>query len=174
MKFMEEKIGGKTIYKGKILDLTVDDVRLPDGKTAKREIVRHSRGAAALYVRDGEVLLVRQFRYAYGREMYELPAGMVNSGEEPCDSAARELREETGYLAELVPLGFIYPSPGYTDEIIYLYEVTEAEYALPDRDEGEYLDCAFIPLAEVVEMMESGEIADAKTVLAIYKYLLKK
>lgn len=174
MSFKEEKIDGRTLYNGRILDLTLDDVRLPDGKTAQREIVRHSRGAAVLLVKDGKVLLVRQFRYAYGKEICEIPAGMVNTGEEPQNAAARELREETGYVAELVPLGFIYPSPGYTDEIIYIYSAKNAKHTAQKLDDGEFLNYEFVPLGKVIEMIESGEIADAKTVLAVYKYLVKK
>lgn len=174
MSFEEKKIDGKTIYGGKILNLTLDDVRLPNGEVAKREIVRHAGGAAALFVKEGEVLLVKQFRYAYGREMYEIPAGMINAGEEPIAAAARELVEETGYSGELYSMGFIYPSPGYTDEIIHLFAVKNATYTAQKLDDGEFLNVSFIPLDRVLKMIESGEIADAKTVVAIYKYINRK
>ncbi len=173
MSFNEEKTGGRTVYKGKILRLDVDEVRLSDGHVAGREIIRHAGGAAVLYVKDGKVLLVKQFRYAYGKEIYEIPAGMINAGETPVEAAARELREETGYLGELSPLGYIYPSPGYTDEVIYLFSVKSAVQTVQDLDDGEFLSAAFIPLKEVEAMISRGEIADAKTVTAVLKYLLE-
>ena len=174
MSFTETKIDGKVIYNGKILTLTLDTVRLSDGSEAKREIVRHSGGAAVLFVEDNKVLLVRQFRYAYGREMYEIPAGMVNDGEDEKSAAARELEEETGYKAELVHLVDIYPSPGYTDEIIHIYAATNAILSSQNLDEGELLNAEFVPLEKVISMIESGEICDAKTVTAIYKFLTLK
>ena len=174
MKFSETRIDGKVIYKGKILTLTVDDVLLSNGKTAKREIVKHSGGAAVLFVCDNKVLLVRQFRYAYNREMYEIPAGIINEGELPQAAAARELEEETGYKAEVKHLADIYPSPGYTDEIIHIYFAENSTRSRQNLDEGELLNAEFIPLDKVLSMIESGEIADAKTVVAIYKYLLIK
>lgn len=171
MSFKEKRVDGKVIYKGKILTLDLDSVILPDGKCAQREIVRHSRGAAVLFVKNSEVLLVRQFRYAYGKEMYEIPAGMVNEGEEPLSAAARELEEETGYKAELSHLVDIYPSPGYTDEIIHIYLVRNYILASQKLDEGEFLSAEFVPLNIVLTKIESGEICDAKTVVAIYKFL---
>lgn len=173
MNLKEEKTGGKTIYSGRILDLVLDDVRLPDGAAAKREIVRHAAGAAVLFVEDGKILLVKQFRYACGRVIYEIPAGMVNDGEEPVCAAARELEEETGYRAEMEPLGAIYPSPGYTDEVIYIFSAKNAKYTSPKPDAGEFLDCVFMPFEEAFQMVLSGEIADSKTVVAICRFLLK-
>ena len=173
MSFSEKKIGGKLIYKGKILDLTLDDIVMPDGREAKREIVRHSGGAAVLFVREGCVLLVKQFRYAYGKEMYEIPAGMISVGEAPAAAAARELEEETGYMADLKHLADIYPSPGYTDEVIHIYTAESSSYIGEHPDDGEFLNAEFIPLEKVEKMIENGEINDAKTVAAIYKYLYK-
>lgn len=174
MSFTEKRIDGKVIYSGKILKLTVDDVLLPDGKSAKREIIRHSSGVAVLFVRDERVLLVRQFRYAYNKEMYEIPAGMVNEGELPSVAAARELEEETGYKSELTHLVDIYPSPGYTDEIIHVYFAENSTRSRQNLDDGEFLTAEFIPLDRVLSMIENGEITDAKTVVAVYKYLLNK
>ncbi len=96
MNFCEKKLGGITVYDGKILRLEVDEVELPDGAKAKRECVRHHGGAAVLCVIDGEALLVKQFRYLYGKEIYEIPAGKLEGGENPQFAAARELEEETG------------------------------------------------------------------------------
>jgi ADP-ribose pyrophosphatase len=175
MSLVEKKIKSKVVYDGKILKLEVDDVTLPDGTYSQRECVRHSGGAAVLFVKDGNVALVRQYRYLYGKEIYEIPAGKLNDGENPQAGAKRELEEETGYRADkLVHLGDIYPSPGYTDEIIYLYFAPTAIYCGQKLDVGEFLNCMFMPLDKVIEMIADGEITDAKTVTAVYKYLLDK
>lgn len=172
MNLTEKQKSTKTVYDGKILKLLVDGVELPDGKEAIREIVRHSGGACILFVKDGKVALVKQYRYAYGKEIYEIPAGKMEEGEDPLLSAKRELEEETGYRAKtLSHLQDIYPSPGYTDEIIHIYFTDSADFVGQRPDSDEFLDCAFLPLNEVVYMIESGEICDAKTVVAIYKYL---
>ena len=105
------------LYNGKIINLRVDDAELPDGKPCKREVVEHPGGASVLCVRDGKVLLVRQYRYAYGEEILEIPAGKLNPGEDPALTAARELKEETGIeAASLRNLFTLYPTPGYTDD----------------------------------------------------------
>ncbi len=172
MSFFEEKLETKTVYDGKILKLNVDRVRLPDGKESWREIIRHNGGAAVLLVEEGKVLLVRQFRYAYGKEIYEIPAGKLNVGEDPKVSAERELEEETGYSAELVRLLDIYPTPGYTDEIIHIYRANNPKFVGQKLDEGEFLNCLFVPLGDVLKMIEQGEINDSKTIAAIYNYVL--
>ncbi len=171
MKLTEKKKFSQLVYDGKIISLHLDDVELPDGGTAKREYVTHSGGAAVLFVKDGKVALVKQFRYAYGKEIYEIPAGKLNSGEQPEVAALRELEEETGYRAEKSrPFLTIYPTPGYTNEIIYIYLVEEAEYVGEKPDEDEFLSCEFISVSKVLKMIERGEICDAKTVCALYKY----
>lgn len=174
MNLKETKTGGITVYKGKILNLEVDDVKLPDGTFSKREIVRHSGGAAVLYVKDNAVLLVKQFRYAYGKEIYEIPAGKLNSGEDPESAAVRELEEETGFRAQVERYACVYPTPGYTDEIIHIYRVVSAVRTCQNLDKGEFLNVEFIPLEKVIEMINSGEIADGKTLVAIYKYLAEQ
>ena len=174
MNLQEKKLNSKTIYSGKIIRLEVDEVELPDGKTSYRECVRHSGGASVLLIKDGKVLLVRQFRYLYGKPIYEIPAGKLNDGEDPQIAAARELEEETGFKAELSPLLDIYPTPGYTDEIIHVYFAEKFEVAAQKLDEDEFLNYCFIDIDTVLKMIESGEIQDAKTIIAVYKYLLKK
>ena len=171
MKLTETKLSSRTVYDGKILKLTVDDVQLPDGKRAVRECVRHCGGAAVLLVIDNKVALVKQFRYLYGKPIYEIPAGKMEECEDAAKAAARECEEETGYRAEVKHLLDIYPSPGYTDEIIHIYLAENASFVGQHADDGEFLTSEFIPLEKVVEMIESGEICDAKTVAAIYKYL---
>ena len=170
MKLREETIHKNYVYQGKILSLRCDDVRLPDGKQDKREIVEHAGGAAVLCVKEGCVALVKQYRYAYGEELWELPAGKIEAGEDPAATALRELKEETGLVAgRLEHMLTVYPSPGYTDEKIYVYEalyVREDEQCL---DEGEFLHVSFVPVEEALLMAERGEIRDGKTLAALYK-----
>lgn len=172
MKFSEKRLNGETVYDGKILKLEVDTVELPDGKTAKRECIRHSGGAAVLLVHNGKVLLVRQFRYLYGKEIYEIPAGKLDKGEDPLKAAARELKEETGIIADLKPYLKIYPTPGYTDEVIHIYLAENCRLTGErNLDEGEFLEACFKPMDEVLNLIANGEICDGKTVAAIYKYV---
>lgn len=172
MKFTEKQLKSQKIYDGRILKAFVDEVELSDGSTSIREYIRHSGGAAALFIRDGKVALVKQFRYVYGKEIYELPAGKLESDEDPSSAAIRELEEETGYMAkDFCHFLDIYPTPGYTDEVVHIYLVKRAERAEQKLDAGEFLSFEFVPIEEVVKMIESGEICDAKTVAAIFKYL---
>lgn len=173
MSFSETKIGGKTVFDGRVVKLDVDEVRLDDGSLSVRECVHHSGGAAVLYVENGKVMLVKQFRYAYGKEIYEIPAGKLEKGEDPAVAAARELEEETGYRAGAVEhWADIYPTPGYTDEIIRVYRAKDCKFTHKHPDDGEFIKCGFVPLDEVMGMIERGDICDAKTVIAVYKYLL--
>lgn len=168
MTLREETVEKKYVYRGKILNLRCDDARLPDGKPCKREIVEHSGGAAVLCVREGKIALVRQFRYAYGEELWEIPAGKLERGEDPAAAAARELSEETGLAAEeMVPILTLFPSPGYTDEKIYIFEAKGISEGRQHLDEGEFLRVEYVPVARVKEMIERGEICDAKTVAAV-------
>lgn len=174
MNLTEKKLSSRTVYDGKILKLTVDEVQLPDGNKSVRECVRHCGGAAVLLVLGGKVALVKQHRYMYGKDIYEIPAGKLEAGEEPSKGAARECEEETGYRAEMEKLLEIYPSPGYTDEVIHIFLAKNARFVGSHTDDGEFLTCEFIPLERVVKMIERGEICDAKTVTAIYKFLTIK
>lgn len=172
MNFTEKKISSKHIYDGKIIRARLDEVQLSDGSTSYREYVRHCGGAAVLFVKEGKVALVRQFRYVYGREIYEIPAGKIDEGESAEQAAMRELEEETGYRTDsLIKLFDIYPSPGYTDEVIAIYYAPNAVFVGEKHDEGEFLSTQFLPLDEVKKMIDDGTICDAKTVAAVYKYL---
>ena len=168
MDLTEKTVNKNYIYNGKILNLRVDDVLLPDGKPAKREIVEHSGGSAVYCEKDGKVLFVRQFRYPYKKVIYEIPAGKLNVGENPETTAIRELEEECGIKAEKVTELFkIYPSPGYTEEIIYIYKAEGLKETAVKLDEGEYLTSCWIEKEEAFLMVEKGEIQDAKTVIAL-------
>ena len=173
MDYIEKTVQKNYIYRGKILTLRCDDALLPDGKPCKREIIEHSGGACVLYVENDKVLLVRQYRYAYGESLYEIPAGKLDQGEDPMQAAARELEEEAGLRAEKLELLFIdYPTPGYTNEKIYIYRAYGGVRTQSHLDEGEFLDVEFIPLSRVKEMLKNGEIRDGKTIIALQAYFL--
>lgn len=173
MLYEEKTVKKKYIYKGKILHLRCDDALLPNGTPCKREIVEHSGGACVLFVENGKAVFVRQFRYAYGESVLEIPAGKLNAGEDPMLAAARELEEETGIKANNLQLLFVlYPTPGYTDEKIYIYLAKDGERVPAHLDEGEFLDVEWIELDKVKGMLERGELHDAKTIVALQRYFL--
>lgn len=175
MDHIEKTVRKNYVYKGKILNLRCDDALLPDEKPCKREIVEHSGGACVLYVKEGKALFVRQYRYAYGESVLEIPAGKLNAGEDPMLAAARELEEETGVCgATLTPLCVLYPSPGYTNEKIYIYFADDGAAGAQHLDEDEFLDVEWIELARVKEMLKKGELHDAKTIVALQTYLLRE
>lgn len=171
---MEKTVKKKYVYKGKILNLRVDDALLENGAPCQREIVEHSGGACVLYVENDNVLFVKQYRYAYGESIYEIPAGKLIAGENPKIAAARELEEETGIKASSLELLYeLYPTPGYTNERIYVYRAFKGEQGRAHLDEGEFLDVEWLPIAQVKEMLKKGEIKDAKTVVALQAYFLE-
>ncbi len=171
MELGEKTLQKNYIYRGKIINLRCDDAILPDGRPCKREIVEHSGGASVLCVREGKVALVKQFRYAYGEAIYEIPAGKLNAGEDPFLAAKRELEEETGLVADrLVHRFTLYPTPGYTNEKIYIYEAEGVRAGAQHLDEGEFLNVEFVPVPEALCMVEDGTIKDAKTIVALLDY----
>ncbi len=173
MDLKEKTVSKNYVYCGKIINVRCDDAELPSGKPCKREVIEHSGGAAVLYVESDAVLLVKQFRYPYGEEIYEIPAGKRNRGEDPAVTAARELAEETGLTAtELEHIYTVYPTPGYTDEKIYIYHAKAAVQGSAHPDDGEFLHAQFIPLAEAERMIRDGRIRDGKTIIAVQHYLL--
>lgn len=171
MAHMEKLITSNEIYQGRIIRITNDTVELENGKTAHREVVHHHGGAAIIPMnQQREIYMVRQFRYPFGRELLEIPAGKLESGEAPLPAAIRELEEECGLTAdhfqELFP---IYPSVGYDTEVIYLYLATGLHQTHAHLDEDEFLDLECYPLDTLVSMIQKGEIRDAKTVAGILK-----
>ncbi len=174
MDLKERTVKVNYVYQGKIVNLRCDEAALPDGKACKREMVEHPGGASVLCVYKGKVALVRQFRYAYQEELLEIPAGKLEKGEDPMLAAKRELEEETGLVAsELKPLFTLYPTPGYTNEKIYIYKASGVTLGKQHLDEGEFLNVVFLPVEEVARMIEKREIRDAKTIVAVQSYLLK-
>lgn len=169
---MEETVRRQYIYRGKILNLRKDDV-VADGRPTTREVVEHQGGCAVLCVERGSVLLVKQYRYAYGEVLTELPAGKVEEGEDPAVTAARELSEETGYTAEQIRLLYvIYPTPGYTDEKLYIYGAEGLSAGASHPDEGEEVTAFWLPFEEALAMVQRGEIRDGKTVIALLSHAL--
>lgn len=164
-RLKEELVSSQEIFKGKIIRVQVDTVRLPDGNSAKREVVRHPGAVVILPLTDKrEVILVRQYRHATGEILLELPAGKRDGGEDPRTCAQRELEEETGYKAsELRVLSSFYTSPGFCDELIYLVLAKGLIKGKACPDEGEFIDVLTLPLEKAVRMVLDGEIKDAKT-----------
>jgi ADP-ribose pyrophosphatase len=171
MDLRETPLAAHYAYEGKIINLRVDDARLPNGTVAKREVVEHPGGVGVLALTDeGEVLLVQQYRYPYGEITLEIPAGKRDRGEQPLETGKRELAEETGASAErFVSLGVLYPTPGYCDEVIHLYLATGLHFAEMNPDEDEFLAVQRLPLHTLVERVMAGEIPDAKTQIAALK-----
>ena len=167
----EKTVSSETVYKGRVLTLKKDEITTPDGKIGIREVVEHGGGAAILAVKDGKALIERQYRYALKKEIYEIPAGKRESGEDFSVTAKRELEEETGYIPlDLAKLTEIYPSPGYTDEKIEIYLATEFQKGSKHFDETEYLTSEWMDLDKIYDMIRIGEITDAKTVVAFLAY----
>lgn len=171
MELFEKKISSRQIFDGVVVKLFVDEVELPDGKKSVREVVRHPGAVCVVPVTDeGEVIMVRQFRYAFGEVLLEVPAGKLEFGENPLDAALRELEEETGTVAERVEhIGELYTTVAIIDEKIQIYLATGLSYKNAHPDDGEFLEVEKIPLDTLVEMVMNGEIKDSKTQIAILK-----
>lgn len=172
----EKCVRANSVFEGKILCVRNDDVLDGAGKPCTREHVVHPGGACALYVEDGKVALVKQYRYAYGEEVLELPAGKLERGEDPKLAAIRELEEETGVCAKAEDaelLFVLYPTPGYTNEKIYIYYVKKGEQTTCHPDEGEFVETIFMPLQEAKECLKAGTLRDAKTIVALQAYFLR-
>ncbi|MBQ7739930.1 MAG: HAD hydrolase-like protein [Eubacterium sp.] len=167
----EETTDNNILYDGRILKFHNDTVKLCNGESAKRETVNHPGGVAVIGITDdGRVPLVRQFRYPYKEVIFEIPAGKVEPGEDPFITGQREFKEECGALAdEYFPLGEMYPSPGYTDEIIRLYGARGIRFEEQELDEDEFLEVYKMPLEELIKRIMSGEIKDGKTIIAALK-----
>ena len=172
MEFKEETLKQEYLYKGKIINVRRDDALLPNGKTALREVVEHCGGSAVLCEKDGKVLLVKQFRYPYKEELWEIPAGKLNPGEDPKETALRELEEECGVKAKRVSLLYeVYPTPAYDTEIIRIFKAEDIEETCVNLDEDEFLSSAWIDVEDLKKMIRSGEIKDAKTLIALLTIL---
>jgi ADP-ribose pyrophosphatase len=170
MSNLEEKtVSSETIYQGKIIDLKIDRVELPDGQFSQREIVKHPGAVAIIAVtKDNKIVLVSQYRKALERTLVEIPAGKLEKGEDPLDCARRELEEDTGYKpSHLEHVTSFYTSPGFADELIHLYYTVELEKGTQHTDQDEFVELMEVTLDEALEFIKSEEIYDAKTAFAI-------
>ena len=176
MELIEQKLKTLTSYHGVIVNVRLDEARLPDGSTAKREVVEHPGGVTVAALTDNdELMFVRQFRYPYSEVLLELPAGKLEYGEDPFEAGKRELREETGAVAEhYIDLGKFYPTPGYCGEIIHMYAAKGLSFTSLDLDDDEFLAPERIPLEKAVEMVMNNEIRDGKTQTAVLKVAQKR
>lgn len=173
MDFTEKTVSQTYIYHGKIVQVRVDDITLPNGKPGMREVCEHPGGVGVLPIdNDGNIILVRQYRYPFGEMVLEMPAGKRDHGpaEDHYGCGVRELKEETGCTAdEMVYLGAMYPSPGILTEVTHLYAARGLRQGEVQPDEDEFLELVRIPIAEVERMIADGELRDAKTIAAMYK-----
>ncbi|GAA0177203.1 NUDIX hydrolase [Clostridium sediminicola] len=169
MDVIENTLKSEVKFEGKIINLSVKEVELPNGKTAYREIVNHPGGVAVIAFKDENTLLmIEQFRSPIEKVLLEIPAGKLEKDEDIELCGRRELEEETGYKAETFTyLGKIVPSPGYTDEYIYLYKAENLFKGNVGGDDDEFINLLEIDLNVVKEMVKSGKIIDAKTICAL-------
>lgn len=173
----EEKLSSEKIYTGKVFRVTKDTVRLENGHEATREVVHHNGGSGIVALDDeGRVALVRQYRYAQQQELLELPAGKVEVGEPPRETAIRELAEEAGRTADhWLDFGSVIPTGAYCTEVIWLFLATGLHKTGQQLDEDEFLTVSWMPLDEAVALVHSGQITDSKTVSGLLraKYYLE-
>ena len=171
MELIEQKLKTLTSYHGVIVNVRLDEARLPDGSTAKREVVEHPGGMTVLPLEpDGTVWCVRQYRYPYGEALLELPAGKLEYGEDPLAAGKRELKEETGAVPDtFLPMGVTLPSPGCLSERLYLFLAKGLHMESQQLDEDEFLNVERIPFNEMVHRVMDGEIEDSKTIAAVLK-----
>lgn len=171
MDLTEKTLSSDYKYKGRVINMKVDTVCLPDGNRATREVVEHNGGVCvAALTEDHKVLMVRQFRYPYNETVLEIPAGKRDGNEDPFECGKRELREETGATAEEYKfLGELYPSPGYCGEIIWMYAAKNLRYGDQETDDDEFLSVEKIDLDTLTDMILRGEIKDSKTQAAVLK-----
>ena len=166
-------VSSKTLYRGKLLNLRLDEVLLSGGRRAEREIVVHPGASAILpIIEPGKILMVRQYRHPIGEVLLEIPAGTLRPGEDPMACAARELEEETGYRAgKLAHLITIYPTPGYSSEILHIYLARDLRRGVQALEMDENISIVEMSLDQVLDGIRDGRIRDSKTIVAVLYYL---
>ena len=175
MEFTEKTINSQLVFEGRVVKLYKDKIELPTGRESFREVVKHSGGVVILAIKDDKILLVKQFRYPIKEIMFELPAGKLEAGEDPFEAAKRELEEETGYCADKwTDLGYVYTSPGYSDEKLYLYKAENLQFTHCHPDEGEIIQAFEYTYNDVLKMINNGQINDAKTLCALLRAQIKE
>ena len=175
MNFEEKTLNSKVVYEGKVVTVLKDDVEVADGHKSFREVILHSGGVVIAALKDSDtILLVKQYRYPLKHVNLELPAGKLEIGEDPNEACKRELEEETGYRAKVwKSLGYINTTPGICTEKLYLYLARDLEFVGEHPDEGEILKCCEYNLKDVFDMIQNGEINDAKTIRALSRAFCK-
>ena len=165
----EDKISSTQIFSGKLIDLYLDNVRLPNGKKSTREWIDHPGAVCIVPILDnGNILLIRQFRYGPREEFIEIPAGKIDKNEDPLKCGLRELEEETGYKSnKLTFLTNIHPAIGFSNEKMWMYLAEELELSKKKLDEDEFLELLPTPLNQAIEWVFSGKITDVKTIIGI-------
>ena len=168
----EKKLYSRMIYRGRVVDLYKDNITLADGREAVREVIKHKEAICVLPVEGDSIILVKQFRYPVNKELIEIPAGIIESGEEPEEAAERELKEETGYRAKSMKkvLSF-YSSPGFTNEKLHLFIAEGLEPGKQQMDPDEEIDVIKVRGEDLYDKILNGEIEDSKTILAVLYYL---
>jgi ADP-ribose pyrophosphatase len=173
-----ETLNHRLLYQGRVFSVWQDEVRLPDGNHATIDVVKHTGAITLVPIdRDGQIWFIRQYRHPANRVLLELPAGMMEVGEHPETTAAREIREEIGMSADLLEkIGEFYLAPGYSDEYMYVYLATGLQPSPLDPDADEFLTIEKMSYEEAIKMAEAGQIQDAKTLAALFlarAYLVK-
>jgi ADP-ribose pyrophosphatase len=165
----------KNIYQGRVVNLNLETVRLPNGATVELEIIHHPGAAAIVPMKDEEtVLLIRQYRHAAGGYILEIPAGTLRPGEDPGACAARELEEEIGFRpSALEPLATFFTTPGFTDEVIHIYKATGLTPGKQNLDHDEVLEVVELPLREAIGRIGDGTIRDGKTIVGLQVAFLR-
>lgn len=176
MPHAEKMLNSQEIFTGRVVRVTLDTVELENGDTATREVVHHHGGACVLAVTpQEEIYMVKQFRYAFGRELWELPAGKLEAGEDPFEAAKRELAEECGVTAdEFEHLCDVYPTVGYCTEVIHTWLARGLHTTAQHLDADEFLDVHKVPFETALRMVMDGEICDSKTMAGILKYAQRR
>jgi len=171
---MEETVSSKTLHRGKNFSFKSDQARLPSGKVVTRDIVDHPGAVAIVTVDESGIVLVRQYRYAAGRELLEVPAGTLEQGEDPDACAVRELREETGYTARTWRrLLSCYMAPGYSSEVIHFYVAEGLEQVGSSPEEDESISVERVSFDDALKMIEDNTIMDSKTITGVLAYLTR-
>lgn len=172
MNLEEKQLNCSYIYKGRIINLRKDTALLPDGSTAEREVIEHPGGVCVVAInKNKEIYLVTQYRYPYSELLLEIPAGKRDKpNESPLNAAMRELKEETGCTAgRYYDLGKFYPTPGYVNEVIYMFAAADITEGKSNPDDDEFIECTKMPIVTAVEKIMAGEITDGKTIAAVLK-----